>query len=99
MGGIGCDDVSAITAKPCLRATGGKPNTVTSIGRLFFGHGVQAVVDKIGPVPGQHLRLVGLVVAFQHLDLLGPALQRRFAILGRDRIGVDKFLSKTGLRK
>jgi hypothetical protein len=52
MGGIGCDDVSAITAKPCLRATGGKPNTATSIGRLFFGHGVQAVVDKIGPVPG-----------------------------------------------
>src|ERR1039458_7128177 len=61
---------------------------------LSFGGRVQTVVDMSGPIPRHHVRLVGLVVAFLDSDLLGTPLERGFAILVRDRIGVDQLLSK-----
>jgi len=66
---------------------------------LSFGASFQTAVDMSGPIPGQHLRYVGFVVAFHDMDLLGTPLQRGFAILRRDGIGIDQLLGETRFRE
>lgn len=52
----------------------------------------QASRQESRSVPRQDLGKIGLVGAFALPDLLGTALLRGLAILGRDRIGVDQLL-------
>jgi hypothetical protein len=59
---------------------------------MGFVGGFQTVADMRRPIPGQHMGLLGLVVAFQHLDLLGAPLFRGRAKFGRDGIRIDKLL-------
>jgi hypothetical protein len=77
-------------------APGGASFGARPIG-LSFGAGFQTAVDMSGPIPGQHLGYVGFVAAFLDPDLLGTPLQRGFAILWRDGIGIDQLLGETRL--
>jgi hypothetical protein len=61
---------------------------------LLWAGGFQTVVDMLGPIPEQYFLHVGLVMAFQYLDLLGAPFFRSFAEFRSNRIRIDKFLSQ-----
>ncbi len=57
-------------------------------GRLFACRSFQAVIDVHGPVPRQHLGLIGLMLALHHFDLFGAPFFRGFTKFGGDGIWV-----------
>jgi hypothetical protein len=57
------------------------------------------MIDMHGPVPRQHLGLIGLMLAFHHFHLFGAPLFRGFAKLGGDGIRVYQFLGKARFGK
>jgi len=61
---------------------------------LFLGASFQTVIDVLGPIPGQYLLYLGLVMAFHYLDLLGAPFFRRFAEFRSNRMRIDQFLSQ-----
>ena len=66
---------------------------------LFSGGSFQTVADMSGPISGQYLGLIGLVGAFELLDLLGTPLDSSFAIFRSNRIRVDQLLSEARLKE
>jgi hypothetical protein len=64
------------------------------IGAIF-----QALVDSRRPVSRHHFRDVDLISALHLPDLLGAALFRGLAILGRNCIRVDQLLRESRFRE
>lgn len=66
---------------------------------LLGSHRLQAMVEKRGAIPGQHLLEVRLHRTFALAQLLGPALLGSLAEFGRNLVGIDQRLSMGGGRR